>query len=80
MNILETSFISPDMYMCAFFKAKGMKLLGIKRSKGGRVFFEFEESENRPLFTREYFNNGSIGISDFKSHLNDLKILLRHNV
>ena len=72
---VNASYLTPDLMFSAFLKAKGLKLLGVKRNNF-RTFFEFEESEDRPALTRSFFNNGAIGIGDFKSHLNDLKILL----
>lgn len=72
---VNASYLTPDLMFSAFLKAKGLKLLGVKRNNF-KTFFEFEESEDRPALTRSFFNNGAIGIGDFKSHLNDLKILL----
>jgi len=70
------SYLTPDLKMAAFLKARGMQLIGRQISEG-RTYFAFEDRAERSQLIREYFNNASIGVTDYKNCLDDLKTMLR---
>ena len=74
--VIEAPFMTSDLYLSAFVKAKGMKLIDQIRDGGKKIHFVFEDSKNRKIFIQEYFNNGSVNITDFKNALQDLKTIV----
>lgn len=74
--IVEKPFQTSDLYLSAFLKAKGMKLIDQVRNDNKKIHFVFEDSKKRKVFIQEYFNNGSVNITDFKNALQDLKTIV----
>ena len=61
-NVYETC----DLHFSAFLKAKGMKLIDKYKVKG-KVQFVFEDRDDRKSLIRDFFNNGSIDFTLFRS-------------
>lgn len=68
-------YATSDLYLSAFLKAKGMKLIDKHRVKG-KVQFIFTDREDRKKLIQGYFNNGSINVTSFRNALQDLKTII----
>jgi len=73
---LEALFVTSDLYLSAFLKARGIKLIDQIRDDNKKIRFVFEDSKDRKRLIQEYFNNGSVNITDFKNALQDLKTIV----
>ena len=71
---MET-YATSDLYMSAFLKAKGLKLIDKKRS-GQRFIFVFEDRGDRKELINQFFNDGLVSITAFKNAIQDLKTLV----
>lgn len=71
MNTYRTS----DLYLSAFLKAKGMRLLD-KRRDGEKFVFIFDDRADRQQLIREFFNDGMVNITAFKNAIQDLKTMV----
>jgi hypothetical protein len=69
------TYMTSDLYLSAFLKAKGFKLI-TKKTEGKKVIFVFEDQENREVLIRQFFNGGLVNITAFKSALQDLKVIV----
>ena len=70
MNNLTYS--TNDLWLAAFLKAKGLKLLRIE-GNNRRATFVFEDTTDRKDLIEEFYNNGLIGITIIKNAMSDLK-------
>ena len=68
-------FLTSDLYLSAFLKAKGLKLID-KKTEGKKVFFIFEDRKDREDLVRQFFNDGLVNITAFKSAIQDLKTMV----
>lgn len=75
-TIAEKPFITTDLYLSAFLKAKGMKLIDQIREDNKKIRFVFEDSKHKKELIQEYFNNGSVNVTDFKNALQDVKTIV----
>lgn len=66
------SYETTDLYLGAFLKARGVRLLDIKRD-GRRATFVFEDRPDRSAMVMGFYNDEVVRISDFKNALQDLK-------
>jgi len=71
VNTYRTS----DLYLSAFLKAKGMRLLD-KRRDGEKFVFIFDDRADRQQLIREFFNDGMVNITAFKNAIQDLKTMV----
>ena len=71
---MET-YATSDLYMSAFLKAKGMRLIDKKRT-GQKFVFIFEDRNDRKELISEFFNDGLVSITAFKNAIQDLKTLV----
>ena len=71
MDTYKTS----DLYLSAFVKAKGLRLLD-KRRAGEKYVFIFDDRPDREELIREFFNDGQVSITAFKSAIQDLKTMV----
>ena len=71
MDTYKTS----DLYLSAFLKAKGLRLLD-KRRAGEKYVFIFDDRPDREELIREFFNDGQVNITAFKSAIQDLKTMV----
>ena len=70
-----SEFLTSDLYLSAFLKAKGLKLID-KKTEGKKVIFIFEDREDREDLVRQFFNDGLVNITAFKSAIQDLKTMV----
>ena len=68
-------FLTSDLYLSAFLKAKGLKLID-KKTEGKKVIFIFEDREDRNDLIGQFFNDGLVNITAFKSAIQDLKTMV----
>ena len=71
INTYRTS----DLYLSAFLKAKGMKLIDTCRD-GNKIAFIFDDRDDRKELIQEFFNDGSVSITAFKNAIQDLKTMV----
>lgn len=71
---MET-YKTSDLYLSAFLKAKGLKLVD-KRRMGDKFIFVFDDRADRKELIQEYFNDGSVNITAFRGALQDLKTMV----
>jgi len=70
-NIFRTS----DLYLSAYLRARGISLVGSEGPRD-RVVFLFEDKGEIQKFVADYFNNGPVGVLDFKNYVRELKTLV----
>ena len=71
----ENGYATSDLYLSAFLKAKGLKLID-QYSDRGKMYFVFKESEKRKKLLQDFYNNGMVSANNFKNALQDLKTIL----
>lgn len=71
INVYKTS----DLYLSAFLKAKGLRLIDKNRA-GNKFVFVFNDRQDRKELIQEFFNDGLINITAFKNALQDLKTMV----
>ncbi|MCB9758166.1 MAG: hypothetical protein H6753_07105 [Candidatus Omnitrophica bacterium] len=69
------TYRTSDLYLSAFLKAKGLRIRG-KNQTGNKFIFIFEDRDDREQLVREFFNDGTVSITVFKSALQDLKTMI----
>ena len=69
------TYMTSDLYLSAFLKAKGLKLID-KKTEGRKVTFIFEDKKDREDLIRQFFNGGLVNITVFKSAIQDLKTMV----
>ena len=68
----NNTYSTSDLWLSAFLKAKGLKIIRIE-GNNRRAVFVFEDSSSRKTLIEEFYNNGSIGITLIKNAMADLK-------
>lgn len=61
-----------DLYVGAFLKARGIKLIDVDKS-GRRITFLFEDTPEVKKLLREFYNDGIVRINEFQHAIKDLK-------
>lgn len=72
MSDQTKTYGTTDLYVGAFLKAKGVKLIDIDKA-GRRITFLFEDSDKARALIKEFYNDGVVKINDFQHALKDLK-------
>lgn len=72
---MAATYETSDLYLSAFLKAKGMRFIG-KKQNGHRFLFVFEDQTNRKELINEFFNDGLVSITAFRSAIQDLKTIV----
>lgn len=72
MKDQPTTYGTTDLYVGAFLKARGIKLIDVDKA-GRRITFLFENSDKTKRLIKEFYNEGRVKISDFQHALKDLK-------
>jgi len=75
MNIETKTYETSDLYLSAFLKVRGLRLLNQRRA-GNKIIFIFADCSDRAEIVSEYFNNGQVGVTNYRSALADLKTLI----
>ncbi len=65
-------YASTDLYLSAYLKAKGLRLLDVDRD-GRRAIFVFEDRKDRKDLILSFYNEGTVSINAFKNAVQDLK-------
>lgn len=68
-------YVTSDLYLSAFLKARGMKLVDTQK-ENSKTCFVFDDCPNRKMLIQEFFNDGQVNITAFKNALQDLKTLV----
>ena len=68
----NNTYTTNDLWLSAFLKAKGLKLLRVL-GENRRAIFVFEDTPARKTLIEEFYNNGLIGITLIKNSMADLK-------
>lgn len=71
----EATYETTDLYLGCFLKARGLRLADARRD-GRRTTFVFEDSPERGRLIREFYNDGTVRVNDFKNALQDLKAIV----
>lgn len=71
---LKTYQVS-DFYLAAYLKAKNFKLVNLEK-EGRRVIFVYEDRDDRPQLTKDFYNDGLIQVSPFIHAIQDLKSII----
>ena len=66
------TYSTNDLWLSAYLKAKGLKIIHVE-GNNRRAVFVFEDSSDRKDLIEEFYNNGSIGITLIKNAMADLK-------
>ena len=74
MEIVNT-YATSDLYLSAYLKAKGLKLMD-KRRDGNKLVFIFGDRADRKELIMEFFNDGLVSITAFKNAIQDLKTMV----
>ncbi len=69
------TYCTGDLYLSAFLKARGLRLVG-KRRSGERFDFVFTDRADRKELIQEFFNDGAVNITAFKNAIQDLKTMV----
>ena len=67
-----STYTTTDLWLSAFLKAKGLKLIRVL-GENRRAIFVFEDTSDRKTLIEEFYNNGPIGITIIKNAMADLK-------
>jgi len=68
----NTIYSTNDLWLSAFLKAKGLKIIRVE-GNNRRAVFVFEDTPERKDLIEEFYNNGLIGITLIKNAMADLK-------
>jgi len=75
MNDREDTYITADLYLASFLKAKGHKFVDVKT--GRQVKFVFPNSEELQNHIKGYYNNDDmVKANEFTHALRDLKAIV----
>lgn len=72
MNDQNKTYGTVDLYLGAFLKAKGIRLVDVDKS-GRRVTFLFEDKDETHKLVREFYDNGTVRVNEFQHAIKDLK-------
>jgi len=72
MSDQPKTYGTTDLYVGAFLRARGIKLIDVDKS-GRRITFLFNDSEETKKLIKEFYNDAVVKINDFQHALKDLK-------
>jgi hypothetical protein len=72
---IQKVYRTSDLYLSAFLKANGMRLLD-KQRVDQKFQFLFEDRPDREKLVKDFFNDGMVSITAFKNAIQDLKTLV----
>ena len=75
MYMPTNTYKTSDLYLSAFLKAKGLRLID-KQKTGDRFVFIFFDRTDRQELIQEFFNDGLVNITAFKNAIQDLKTMV----
>lgn len=68
-------YFTTNFYLAAFLKAKGLKLVEVTK-ENGRSTFIFEDDMQWDNLIKDFYNDGLVEVSRYKSALQDLKSMI----
>jgi hypothetical protein len=68
-------YFTTNFYLAAFLKAKGLRLVEVTK-ENGRSTFIFEDDIQRDNLIKDFYNDGLVEVSRYKSALQDLKSMI----
>lgn len=71
----NATYKTPDLYLSAFLKSKGIILQNIEK-ENNRVFFIFQDDGNIQDLINGYFNDSDTPVLRYKAALRDLRSLI----
>lgn len=75
MKNQKKTYGTVDLYLGAYLKASGIKLIDIDRS-GRRITFLFEDSPKTRKLIKDFYDDGKIKVSAYNHALKDLKAII----
>lgn len=76
-NENEKQFLSSDFYISAYLLAVGVNLLGVNRENPRRLFFVFEDFNDRQKLVEDFLlGRGSVQPKRYASAIKELKDLI----
>ncbi len=72
---MNNTYETADLYLSAYLKAKGLRLID-KRKSGNKFVFIFGDRADRKELIEEFFNDGLVSITAFKNAIQDLKTMV----
>lgn len=75
MKPTDDDYVTTDLYLASFLKARGLRLLDAER-EGRRVSFVFEDRPDRPEMVRAFYNDGTVEVNAFTHAIQDLKAVI----
>ncbi|OGI90351.1 hypothetical protein A3B01_02260 [Candidatus Nomurabacteria bacterium RIFCSPLOWO2_01_FULL_41_52b] len=80
-NADKPTFSSPDFYLCAFLKAKELKLLGVEKESPSRLLFVFQDSKDRQELVQGFlFDSILIEPKRYATAIRELKDLIHSQI
>ena len=76
--LTQTTFLTSDLWLSAYFLAKGIRLMGTSRSDG-KMIFEFADVHRCEEARREFLNGGMADVGQLRSAWNSLKTLIHES-
>ncbi|MBA7490753.1 hypothetical protein ES702_01296 [subsurface metagenome] len=70
-----TIYATVDLYLAAFFVARGIKLVDTEKTNR-RTTFLFENSQKVKQLAKDFCNNEKVGATTYKNALRDLKAII----
>jgi len=70
-----TIYATVDLYLAAFFVARGIKLLDTKKTDR-RTTFLFQNSQEVKQLAKDFCNDGKVGATTYKNALMNLKTII----
>ena len=75
MKDQKITYGTVDLYLGAYLKASGIKLIDIDKS-GRRTTFLFEDSPKTQKLIKNYYDDGEVKVSAYNHALKDLKAII----
>lgn len=75
MLTMNSTYETADLYLSAYLKAKGLRLID-KRKTGNKFVFIFNDRADRKELIQEFFNDGLVNITAFKNAIQDIKTMV----
>ncbi len=69
-------FESSGLYLSAFLKARGLRLVDHHKAGGNKLMFVFEDRSDRQELVQDFYNNGTVDASAFVNSVQSLKTLI----
>jgi len=75
MNKESDTYNTCDLYLAAFLRAKGIKLIEVDGPEK-KARFRFENTKETHKLAKGFYKNAQVGITDYNHSLRDFKSML----